>query len=135
MLTILAERDDCRNSQSILSAARITGKSILGNAIYPWWEKANYPCLYPPTILTDGGVDAGLSGPAKESWMPLSPDIFRSCGRELHRIEWQHAMARQLGPLDPVGAREAVDERLVRRWASGKREVPDWVRMAAAGGS
>ena len=67
--------------------------------------------------------------------MPLSPDIFRSCGRELHRIEWQHAMARQLGPLDPVGAREAVDERLVRRWASGKREVPDWVRMAAEGES
>ena len=46
--------------------------------------------------------------------------------------EWQHAIARSLGPLHPDGSREAIDSRLVRRWASGERVVPIWVISALA---
>jgi hypothetical protein len=50
----------------------------------------------------------------------------------LFGVEWQHAVARALGPFHPDGPREAIDGRLVRRWASGERVVPNWVISALA---
>ena len=41
-------------------------------------------------------------------------------------------LARALGPLHPDGARDAVDDRLVRRWAAGHREIPAWVLSGVA---
>jgi hypothetical protein len=45
---------------------------------------------------------------------------------------WLHAMARALGPWHPDGARETIDDRLVRRWATGERPIPRWVFHALA---
>lgn len=39
-------------------------------------------------------------------------------------------MARDLGPLHPDGPRDSIDDRLVRRWSSGQRDIPDWVASA-----
>lgn len=44
--------------------------------------------------------------------------------------QWQRPLARALGPHFPGGARESIDDRLVRRWASGDREIPEWVFAA-----
>ena len=51
-------------------------------------------------------------------------------GEAIHGPDWQCAMARSLGPWHPRGAREQVDDRLVRRWISGERPVPSWVAGA-----
>jgi hypothetical protein len=59
-------------------------------------------------------------------------DLFVSPSAMLFGPEWPHAVARSLGPLHPDGSREAIDSRLVRRWASGKRVVPIWVISALA---
>lgn len=47
--------------------------------------------------------------------------------------DWQRPLARALGPHHPGGARSTIDDRLVRRWASGERPVPEWVRSALVG--
>jgi hypothetical protein len=54
-------------------------------------------------------------------------NLFVSPSAKLFGPQWQHAIARSLGPFHPEGAREAIDSRLVRRWASGERVVPIWV--------
>lgn len=54
-------------------------------------------------------------------------DLVVSASALLFGPEWQRTLARALGPFHPAGAREAIDDRLVRRWASGDREIPDWV--------
>ena len=59
-------------------------------------------------------------------------DLFVSPSAMLFGPEWQHAIARSLGPFHPDGSREAIDSRLVRRWASGERVVPIWVISAVA---
>jgi hypothetical protein len=59
-------------------------------------------------------------------------DLFVSPSAMLFGPEWQHAVARSLGQFHPEGAREAIDSRLVRRWASGERVVPIWVISAIA---
>jgi hypothetical protein len=46
--------------------------------------------------------------------------------------EWHRGLARLLGPHHPDGPRDAIDDRLVRRWASGQRAVPTWVPVALA---
>lgn len=51
-------------------------------------------------------------------------------GRLLYGDEWQRALAKALGPLHPDGARDSIDDRLVRRWAAGDRPVPIWVDEA-----
>ena len=56
-----------------------------------------------------------------------------AAGRLLFGEQWQTGIARALGPLHPGGAREAIDDRLVRRWAAGERDVPEWVEPAVAG--
>lgn len=48
----------------------------------------------------------------------------------LYGEDWQRPLARGLGPMHPDGAREAIDDRLVRRWASGERPIPGWVGPA-----
>ena len=59
-------------------------------------------------------------------------DLFVSSSAMLFGSEWQHAIARSLGRLHPDGSREAIDRRLVRRWASGERAIPVWVVSAIA---
>ncbi len=51
-------------------------------------------------------------------------------GRLLYGEDWQRPLARGLGPLHPDGARESIDDRLVRRWAAGDRPIPAWVGQA-----
>ena len=52
--------------------------------------------------------------------------------RTTYGADWQRPLAKGLGPLHPDGAREAIDDRLVRRWASGERPIPTWVGPALA---
>lgn len=46
--------------------------------------------------------------------------------------QWQRALATALGPHHPEVPRDAIDERLVRRWAGGQRPIPGWVFGALA---
>ena len=55
---------------------------------------------------------------------------FRRASDVIFGHEWQRSIARALGPMHPDGPRESIDERLVRRWASGDREIPGWVSAA-----
>ena len=57
-------------------------------------------------------------------------DRLSAAARLLYGDDWQRPLARGLGPLHPDGARDSIDDRLVRRWASGERPVPGWVRGA-----
>lgn len=59
-------------------------------------------------------------------------ELLIESGRLLYGDQWQRALARGLGPLHPDGERESIDDRLVRRWASGERDVPEWVLPAIA---
>lgn len=61
----------------------------------------------------------------------MTPALLRRIGEALYGAEWQRALARGLGPLHPEGAREAIDDSLVRKWTRGARPVPDWVAPAA----
>jgi hypothetical protein len=54
-------------------------------------------------------------------------DLLVGAGSLLFGSEWQRPVARMLGPLHPGGARTTIDDRLLRRWASGERPIPDWV--------
>jgi hypothetical protein len=54
-------------------------------------------------------------------------ELLGTAGLLLFGPEWQRPMARMLGPLHPEGGRGAIDDRLVRRWASSDRAIPDWV--------
>ena len=60
----------------------------------------------------------------------MGAEDFRRAGDVIFGQEWQRPMSRALGPLHPDGPRESIDERLVRRWASGDREIPGWVPAA-----
>ena len=57
-------------------------------------------------------------------------ELLRRAGEFLFGNHWQRPIARALGPCHPAGARDAIDHRLVRRWADGERPVPDWVGAA-----
>lgn len=57
-------------------------------------------------------------------------DALRSFGVLMFGSDWQRATARALGPHHPSGSRDAIDDRLVRRWVAGERDVPVWVRGA-----
>ncbi|MDE2103953.1 MAG: hypothetical protein KGL39_42345 [Patescibacteria group bacterium] len=60
------------------------------------------------------------------------PEILRHIGAVLYGPDWQRALARALGEFHPGGPRRWIDDRLVRRWASYERPVPDWVGPAVA---
>jgi len=54
-------------------------------------------------------------------------------GEAAFGADWQRPMARALGPHHPRRAtreRDAIDDRLVRRWVAGDRPVPAWVGAA-----
>ncbi len=53
--------------------------------------------------------------------------ILENAGVLLYGPAWQRALARGLGPFHPDGPLEHLDDRLVRRWAAGQREIPEWV--------
>lgn len=57
-------------------------------------------------------------------------DALIQAGPILYGPAWQSALARSLGPHHPDGPREAIDDRLVRRWAAGQRPIPDWTIRA-----
>ena len=59
-------------------------------------------------------------------------DILVGAGSVLFGHEWQRAIARTLGRWHPDGARPSIDDRLVRRWATGERAIPSWVLGALA---
>lgn len=48
-------------------------------------------------------------------------------GDTIHGDGWPRAIALDLGPYHPLGARGQIDDRLVRRWISGDRPVPAWI--------
>lgn len=58
--------------------------------------------------------------------------LLTACGQALFGEQWQRALARALGPLHPSGAREAIDDRGVRRIVAGERPVPAWYWPALA---
>ena len=60
-------------------------------------------------------------------------DLLVSTSAILFGPEWQRPLARILGHYHPEGQRDdGIDDRLVRRWTSGEREIPDWVMAALA---
>jgi hypothetical protein len=60
----------------------------------------------------------------------MTPEYLRQTGAAVYGPEWQRALARGLGPLHPEGARDAIDDSLVRKWARGARPIPSWVAAA-----
>jgi hypothetical protein len=60
----------------------------------------------------------------------MTPDHLREAGTLLFGDEWQRPLARLLGPSHPEGPRETIDPRLVQRWVSSTRDIPDWVAPA-----
>lgn len=62
--------------------------------------------------------------------MNLELTVMSSVASMLYGTDWQRPLARGLGPYHPQGARESIDDRLVRRWASGERPIPAWIGPA-----
>lgn len=60
----------------------------------------------------------------------MTADDLHEIGGALFGPRWQREMAPALGPLHPDGAREAIDDSLVRKWARGARDIPAWVPRA-----
>jgi hypothetical protein len=60
-------------------------------------------------------------------------DAVAAAAEVLLGTEWHRELARVLGPRHPDGPRASIDPRLVRRWASGARVVPEWVPIALSG--
>ena len=63
----------------------------------------------------------------------MSPEKLARMGRLLLGAEWQRPLARLLGPLHPDGPRDSIDPRLVQRWASADRPIPEWVEPVLLG--
>lgn len=64
------------------------------------------------------------------SALPL--DLMREATVLLFGEPSARQLARALGPLHPDGPRDQVDDRLVRRWAAGHREIPPWALTGMA---
>lgn len=62
--------------------------------------------------------------------MAISRETLAEIGAFLHGAEWRRALARDLGPHHPQGARETIDPRLVARWDTGERDIPEWIAPA-----
>lgn len=63
----------------------------------------------------------------------MTPELLTCAGEALRAgDDWIRAVAEALGPRHPAGARDALDRRLVQRWATGTRDIPDWVPAALA---
>jgi hypothetical protein len=57
-------------------------------------------------------------------------ELLIKASARLFGAEWQRALARTLGPFHPDRPREAIDDRLIRRWTSGERPIPNWAVAA-----
>lgn len=56
---------------------------------------------------------------------------FEVYGKALFGDEWRRKLASSLATVRPGERRgQPVDPRLVARWASGERPIPDWVDLA-----
>lgn len=75
----------------------------------------------PPTAPTSSPPGTGDA---------MTADDLHEVGGALFGPRWQREMARALGPLHPDGARESIDDSLVRKWARGARNIPAWVPRA-----
>lgn len=62
--------------------------------------------------------------------MSMSREDLALIASDFYGPRWRHALARALGPYHPRGPRETIDPRLVARWASGDRPIPEWVKPA-----
>ena len=62
----------------------------------------------------------------------MTPAALRAAGHVLFGDEATRAMARALGASHPGGARDMIDDSLVRKWLRGARPVPAWVAPAVA---
>lgn len=60
----------------------------------------------------------------------MTPDDLQTCAQLIFGEEWQRALARALGPLHPDGARDMIDDALVRKWSRGNKAIPAWVAPA-----
>lgn len=69
-----------------------------------------------------------MSRPENERY----PELLARAGQALFGDVWQRNLARALGPFNPTGPRESVDDRNLRRWAAGQRSIPAWVWSAVA---
>ena len=56
-------------------------------------------------------------------------DQLRLVGLAIYGPDWQRPIARALGPLHPR-PRDALEDRLVRRWIAGERPAPGWLTTA-----
>ena len=62
----------------------------------------------------------------------ISPEDFGIAAEELCGERWIKDVNRILAAYHPDGPRDYIDDRLVRRWASGARPIPAWVPGALA---
>ena len=60
----------------------------------------------------------------------MSPEDFRIAAEEICGEKWVKDINPMLGAYHPDGPRDNIDDRLVRRWASGARPMPSWVPEA-----
>lgn len=65
--------------------------------------------------------------------MSITRENLILLAQDLYGDRWRRKLARALGPLHPQGARETIDPRLPARWATGERDIPDWVGPAIKG--
>lgn len=57
-------------------------------------------------------------------------ETLAAAGEAAFGFDWQRPLARALGRYHPDGPRASIDDRLVRRWWSGEREIPSWAIAA-----
>ena len=62
----------------------------------------------------------------------LDRHLFAGIAHDLHGDGWVRGIAADLGALHPDGPRDPIDDRLIRRWAAGTRDVPEWVTQTLA---
>lgn len=51
-------------------------------------------------------------------------------GPLLYGSAWKTDLCKALGERHPDGPRKQIDDRLMRRWATGQRPIPNWVLPA-----
>lgn len=63
----------------------------------------------------------------------MTPELLARAGAALRAgDDWVRAVAEVLGPRHPNGPRDALDRRMVQRWATGQMVIPEWVPGALA---
>lgn len=63
----------------------------------------------------------------------MTPELLARAGEALRAgDDWIRIIADVLGPRHPTAPKDALDRRMVQRWATGAMEVPAWVAPALA---